>query len=82
MEVYPHPSTQAGSDKTLTQSPNTLEAHENGAEVPFLLTVKQNPKRVLYVLLMIPPILLVGYDNVMVAALASMPYFESVSLVL
>jgi hypothetical protein len=61
---------------TETASIATILDHNDVTDMPLLATMQKYPKRVLYILLMIPAILLVGYNLVIAGALASMPYFE------
>jgi hypothetical protein len=68
--------TDYGLVETPSGAPALIIDHDDNGKMSLFVTVKKYPKRVIYVLLMFPAILLVGYDNVIVGALASMPYFE------
>lgn len=61
---------------TASGAPALVVDHDDTGDMPLLYTMRQYPKRVLYILVTLPAILLVGYDVVIVSALASMPYFE------
>ena len=65
-----------GLVETLSGAPAMVADHVDHGDVPLFTTLKNYPKRVTYVLLMVPAILLVGFELVIVGALASMPYFE------
>jgi hypothetical protein len=68
------------NDYGLVETPSVAPAlvidHDDNGNMPLFATINKYPKRIAYVLLMVPAILLVGFDLVIVGTLASMPYFE------